>query len=238
LELDETLAETHFLLGKIVFWYEWDWQAAERHWKRANELDPTYPALYPVYLAAMGRFDEAVKGQEVLLQRTPLDLNMNLDSVGILLWAGKYDQSIEQTRKALELEPDFWWSYQLSGLAYERKGQYAEAIAALEKARQLDANPFSLGNLGYVYAAAGKKAEAQKTLEELKELSKQRYVSQYNIACIYAGLNDKDQAFAWLERAYHERSFMMALLKVDIVMDNLRPDPRFRDLLRRMNLPE
>lgn len=186
----------------------------------------------------MGRFEEAVKAQEVLQQRMPLDLNMNLDLALIVLQAGRYDQSIEQTRKALELDPRFWWSYQSLGLAYERKRQYPEAIAALEKARQLDVNPSSLGYLGYVYAAAGKKAEAQKTLEELKELSKQRYVSPYNIACIYAGLNDKDQAFEWLEHAYQERSFYMTLLKTETVLDNLRPDPRFKDLLRRMNLPE
>ncbi|HVF26815.1 MAG TPA: tetratricopeptide repeat protein, partial [Pyrinomonadaceae bacterium] len=162
LELDETLAETHYLLGKIAFWYEWDWATAERHWKRANELDPAYPAYYPVYLAATGRLEEAVKAQEVVQQRLPLDLNVNLDSAGILLWAGRYDQSIEQTRKALELDPDFWWAYQNLGLAYERKKQYPEAIAALEKAPQGDVNPSSLGYLGYVYAAAGKKAEAQK----------------------------------------------------------------------------
>jgi serine/threonine protein kinase/Tfp pilus assembly protein PilF len=238
LELDETLAETHFLLGKIVFWYEWDWATAERHWKRANELDPTYPVRYPIYLSAMGRFDEAAKAQEVVLQRLPLDLNMKIDSAGIFLAAGRYDQSIEQTRKALELDPSFWWAYQFLGLAYERKKQYEEAVAALEKARQGDINPSSLGYLGYVYAAAGKKVEAQKVLEELKGLLKQRYVSPYNIACVYAGLNDKDQAFEWLERAYQDRSYYMTLLKTETVLDNLRPDPRFKDLLRRMNLPE
>ena len=238
MELDETLAETHFLLGKIVFWYEWDWATAERHWKRANELDPTYPAYYPPYLEAMGRLDEAVKAQEGAQQRLPLDLNMSLDLASILLAAGRYDQSIEQTRKALELDPNFWWSYQNLGRAYERKKQFPEAIAALEKARLLDVNPSTLGYLGYVYAAAGKKSEAQKVLEELKELSKQRYVSPYNIACIYAGLNDKDQAFEYLERAYQERSFFMVLLKTEAVLDSLRPDPRFKDLLKRMNLPE
>ncbi len=238
LELDETLAETHYLLGKIVFWYEWDWATAERHWKRANELDPTYPAYYPVYLAATGRLEEAVKAQEVVQQRLPLDLNVSLDLAGILLVAGRYDESIEQTRKALELDPNFWWSYQNLGLAYERKKQYTEAIAALEKARFVDNNPSNLGYLGAVYAIAGRTAEAQKALEELKELSKQRYVSPYNIACIYAGLNDKDRAFEWLDRAYQERSFFMTLLKVETVVDNLRPDPRFKDLLKRMNLPE
>jgi TolB-like protein/Tfp pilus assembly protein PilF len=238
LELDDTLAETHFLLGKIVFWYEWDWATAEREWKIANELDPTYPADYPVYLAALGRFDEAVKAQDVVQQRLPLDLNMNLDSAGILLFAGRYDQSIEQTRKALELDPNFWWAYQNLGLAYERKKQYSEAIAALEKARRVEVSPTSLGYLGYVYAAAGKKAEAQQVLEELKALSKERYVSPYNIACVYAGLNDKDQAFEWLERAYQERSYFMTLLKVEPALDNLRPDPRFAELVRKVGLPQ
>ena len=238
LELDDTLAETHFLLGKIVFWYEWDWATAERHWKRANELDPTYPADYPVYLDATGRFDEAVKAQEVVQQRMPLDLNMSLDLAGILLFAGRYDQSIEQTRKALELDPNFWWAYQNLGLVYERKKQYAEAIAALEKARQGDVNPSSLGYLGYVYAAAGKKAEALRVLGELKELSKRQHVPSYSIAIIYAGLNDKDKAFEWLNKAYNERSHFIAMLKVETVLDNLRPDPRFADLMRRVGLPQ
>jgi serine/threonine-protein kinase len=238
LELDETLAETHYLLGKIVFWYEWNWAAAEREWKRANELDPTYPAYFPVYLAAMGRFDEAVKAQDVVLQRLPLDLNMLMDSAILLLAAGRYDQAIEQTRKALELDPGYWWSHQTLGLVYEGKKQYPEATAVLEKARLVDVNPSSLGYLGYVYAATGKNAEAQKVLEELKVLSKQRYVSSYNFACIYAGLNDKDQAFEWLEGAYQERSHFMTLLKSETVLDNLRPDPRFKDLLKRMKLPE
>jgi TolB-like protein/tetratricopeptide (TPR) repeat protein len=238
LELDETLAETHYLLGKIVFWYEWDWPTAEREWKRANELDSTYPTSYPSYLLAMGRLEEAVRTQEGLLQRFPLDLNVNLDLAGTLLFAGKYDESIEHTRKALELDPNFWWSYQNLGLAYERKKQYREAITALEKASQIDVNPSSLGFLGYVYAAAGKNAEARKVLAELSELSKGRYVAPYNNACIYAGLNEKDLAFEWLERAFQERSHFLTLIRYDTVFDNLRSDPRFKDLLKRMNLPE
>ncbi len=238
LELDETLAETHYLLGKILYWYEWDWVAAEKEWKRANQLDPSYPANYPVYLAATGRYEEAIKMQEAVQKRLPLDLNVNLDLASLLLSTGRVDESIKQTQIALELDPNFWWSYQVLGLAYERKKQYPEAIEALEKARRVDVNPTSLGYLGYVYAAAGKKAQAQKVLEELKELSKQRYVSPYSLVCIYAGLNDQDQAFKWLERTYQERSFFMTLLKLETVLDNLRPDPRFRQLLKRMNLPE
>lgn len=238
LELDDTLAEAHYLRGKSAFWYEWDWATAERHWKRANELDPTYPAYYPPYLEAMGRVEEALKAQEALQKRLPLDLNVNLDSASLLLAAGRYDQAIEHTRKALELDRNFWWSYEILGRAFERKKQYPEAIAALEKARLVEVIPSSLGYLGHVYAAAGKKAEAQKVLEELKGLSTHRYVSAYNVACVYAGLNDKERAFEWLERAYQERSFFMTLLKTETVLDNLRPDPRFKDLLKRMNLPE
>jgi serine/threonine protein kinase/TolB-like protein/Tfp pilus assembly protein PilF len=238
LELDETLAETHFLLGKIVFWYDWDWPAAEREWQRANELDPTYPAYYPVYLAAMGRFDEAIKAQESVLSRLPLDLNMNMDSAGILLSAGQTDKSIEQTRKALDLDANFWWAYQNLGLAYARKKQYAEAIVALEKACSVDNSPSNLGYLGAVYGIAGKDADAKRVLRELKEISKRRYVSPYNLAVVYAGLNDKDQAFEWLDRAYEARSFGMTQLKVETVLDNLRSEPRFKDLLKRMNLPE
>jgi TolB-like protein/Flp pilus assembly protein TadD len=238
LELDETLAETHYLLGKIEYWYEWDWTAAEKEWKRANQLDPTYPADYPVYLAAIGRYEEAIKMQEAVRQRLPLDLNVNADLAAILLSAGKFDQSTAQTQKTLELDPNFWWSYQILGLAYERKKQYPQAIEALEKARQGDANATSLGYLGYVYAAADKKPEAQKVLGELDDLSKRQYVSPYTKVCIYAGLNDKDKAFEWLERTYQERSSFMTLLKSETTLDNLRADPRYKDLLKRMGLPE
>jgi TolB-like protein/tetratricopeptide (TPR) repeat protein len=238
LELDETLAETHYLLGKIIFWYEWDWVKAEREWTRANELDPALPALYPIYLAATGRYEEAIQGQQQILQRAPLDLLANQDMAGILLAAGKYDRSIEQSRKALEIDPNYWWSYQTLGLAYQRKKQYPEAIAALERARLADPNPAILGNLGYVYATAGKKTEAQTIMGELKELSNQRYVSPYHTACIYAGLGNKDQAFEWLERSVEERASFIPLLKFDPVMEDLRSDPRFKDLLKRMNLPE
>ncbi|MBL8125233.1 MAG: hypothetical protein JNJ39_14110 [Blastocatellia bacterium] len=238
LELDGSLAETHNLLGKIIFWYDWDWEAAQKEWKRANELDPSFPSPYPIYSAAMGRYEEAAKQQQAMLQHFPLDLLLNMDAAGIFLSAGRLDESIAQSRKALEIDPDSWWSHQTLGLAYERKKQYTEAIAELQKARLSDTNPSSLGYLGYVYGAAGKRPEAEKVLGELKELSNRRYVSPFYTACIYAGLNDKENAFAWLERAYQEKSPWMPLLKMQTVLDNLRDDPRFKDLLKRMNLPE
>ena len=237
LELDNTLAETHYLLGIIAFWYEWDWITTEREMKRATELDPAY-ATYGVSLAAMGKHDEAIKEREMAQRRFPLDLQTNNDLEAVYLYAGRFDQVLDQARKTLEIDQNYWGSYQSLGLAYERKKQFPEAIAALEKARSLDNNPSILGYLGYVYAAAGKKTEAQRVLDELKELSKRRHVPPYSIAIIYAGLNDKDQAFEWLNKAYDARSFFIALLKVETVLDNLRPDPRFKALLKRMKLPE
>jgi len=111
---------------------------AEREWKRAHELDPTYPATYPTRFATVGRFDEAIRTQELLLSKVLLDLNMNMDLASILLQAGQTNRSIEQTRKALEIDPNYWWAYQSLGLAYASKKQYPEAIAALEKARSVD----------------------------------------------------------------------------------------------------
>jgi serine/threonine-protein kinase len=237
LERDSTLADAHWILGMIAFWYDYDWPTAEREMKRASELDSSY-AIYPLYLSAMGRHEEAITAQEMRLRSLPLDLNMSFDMEGIYFWAGRYDQSIDQARKTLELDQNFWGTYQNLGQVYARKKQYPEAIAALEKARALDNNPTILGYLGYVYAAAGKKVEAQRVLDELRQLSKQRHVAPYSIAIIYAGLNDKDRAFEWLNKAYESRSFFMALLKVEAVLDNLRDEPRFKEMLKRMNLPE
>ena len=237
LELDNTLAEAHYYLGIFVFWYDWDWATAEREMKRAIELDPNY-TMYGLYLAAMGKHEEGIRAQEMTNRRAPLDLQFRMDMSGIYLAAGRVDDSIAQSRGTLELDPNYWGGYQELGLALERKKQFPEAIASLEKARLLDNNPSVSGYLGFAYAEAGKKAEAQRVLDELKELSKKQYVPAYSIAIIYAGLNDKDQAFEWLNKAYGDRSFYIALLKFESTLDNLRPDPRFKELLKRANLPE
>jgi TolB-like protein/Flp pilus assembly protein TadD len=236
IELDNTLAEAHYYLGIFTFWYDWDWATAEREMKRAIELDPNY-TMYGLYLAAMGKYEEAIRAQEMTNRRSPLDLQFRMDMSGIYLAAGRVDDAIAQSRGTLELDPNYWGGYQELGLALERKKQFPEAIAALEKARVLDNNPSVSGYLGFAYAEAGKKAEAQRVLDELKELSKKQYVPAYSIAIIYAGLNDKDQAFEWLNKAYADRSFYITLLNFEPTLDNLRPDPRFKELLKRANLP-
>jgi tetratricopeptide (TPR) repeat protein len=238
LEIDDSLAETHFLLGKIMFWYDWDFAAAEREWKRANELDPSYPPSYPLYLAAIGKYDEAIKMQETLLRRTPLDLNMNMDMAGVLLASGKVDQSIEQNKKALELDPDSWWANQQLGMAYMQKGLARDAVRTMEKARTLEVNSPTLGYLGYAYGKTGRKEDAERVLEELKELSNNRYISPIGFVLVYAGIGDRDRAFEWLDRAFQEREPSLTLLTFDPALESLRPDPRFKEFLDRVNLPE
>lgn len=237
IELDNTLAQAHHELGILIFWYDWDWAAAEREMKRAVELDANY-TMYGLYLAAMGNREEAIRAQELTNRHSPLDLQFGMDLSGIYLAAGRVDQSIEQSRKTIELDPNYWGGYQELGLALLRNKQFPEAIAAMEKSRSLDKNPSVSGYLGFAYATAGNKADAQRVLEEMIEQSKQRYVPAYSIAIIYAGMNDKEQAFEWLNKAFADRSFYIALLNFEQTLDNLRPDPRFKELLRRANLPQ
>jgi TolB-like protein/tRNA A-37 threonylcarbamoyl transferase component Bud32 len=237
LELDDTLAEAHYTRAMVAFWYDWDWATVERECRRAGELDASYP-IYPPYLSAMGRHEEAIRAAEARLRSVPLDLLASTDLQGMYQYAGRYDEAIEQARKSIELDQSNWGSYQWLGLAYERKKRYPEAIAALEKAASLDDNPSILGYLGYVYAAAGRTADAERVLGELTELSERRYVPAYSIAIVYAGLNEKDKAFELLDKAYDQRSYFMTLLGVDPLLENLRPDPRFKAMLKRLNLPE
>ena len=154
--------------------------------------------------------------------------------------ARQYDQAIEQERKTVELDPNYVPAHRTLGMAYVQKSMYREAIAEFEKALVISpGNTNAIAELGYVYAAAGTRADAQKVLDQLNELSKQKYVPAGFRVMIYVGLGEKDKAFDWLEKSYQERLIIAesnADIKMDPVYDPLRSDPRFADLLRRMNL--
>jgi eukaryotic-like serine/threonine-protein kinase len=241
IELDDKLAVAHADLGAVYWYYDWNWPAAEKEFKRAIELDPDDSLsheMYGWYLVTMGRVDEGIaelkRGQQLdpLAQERTSVLGWNL------YLARRYDESIEQHRKAIELEPDYWPGYSWLGNALAQKGRWPEAIEAFQKAISIEpviAVP-TIG-LGRVYAVSGKKDEAIKVLAELNDRSKHPYVSSYLIASIYAGLGDKDKAFASLERAYEDRSWYMSHLKLDPELDSLHSDPRFADLVRRVGLP-
>jgi adenylate cyclase len=236
LDLDNSLADAYRLLGIYEIWYGLDWVTCERNLKRAIELGSTTShEPYAFYLIAVGNIDQAVTELRLSQSLNPLNLDTNSSLSYAYIFASRYDEAIEQARRTIELDPNYWRSHEMLGLAYERKQQYPEAIAALEKARTLDGNPEIMGYLGYVYAVSGKRTEAQKVLDELKRPARNSYVSLY-VAYIYSGLNDKDKTFELLDKAVEERG-LVSTIRVDPPFANLGGDPRFKDLVKRLNLP-
>jgi len=241
LEIDDSLAEAHASLAICLASYDWDWPAAEKEFKRSIELKPDYATAHHwygfIYLTAMGRLDEAIASEKRAHELAPLSLAISSD-LGLLSYlARKYDQAIDQYHQTLEMDQSFAYSHWKLGLAYEQKGMYEQAISELHKAVGLSGrSTLAKELLGYVCAVAGKADEARAVLDELSELSKHRHVSAYRVAAIYAALNRKDQAFDWLERAYEQRDPWLIWLKLNPVLDSIRSDSRFTDLLRRIGL--
>jgi tetratricopeptide (TPR) repeat protein len=242
LELDYTLAEAHASLAYIKTTYDWDWSGAEIECRRAIELNPRYATAHQTYglsLVWTQRFEEGIKELKRALDLDPLSLTINASLGAAFYWARQYDQAIEQERKALDLDPNFVPAHWCLGSAYVQKSMSKEGISEFEKALVISpGNTLALSGIGSAYAVARRRAEAQKVLNQLNELSKQKYVAPVFVAQIYAGLGEEDKAFEWLEKSYDDRSIgiLFASIKVDPVQDPLRSDPRFADLLRRMNL--
>jgi len=240
-EMDAALAEAHGSLAWAIMHSDCDSIAAENEFQRAFELNPNYATVthfFAACLMVMGKWDESIAEIKRVLRLDPLSLLVNMTAALILCFAGRFDESIEYSRKALELDPTFAGARWALGFAYQGKKMYELAVSELQKAIQLsDGHALFIFALGHIYASAGKRDEALTTIDELNELSKCRYVMPYWIACIYAGLHEKDEAFRWLERAYDERSSWLVYTRVAPYLDNVRSDPRFQDLLRRMNFP-
>lgn len=237
LALDESLAEAHLSLAAIHWWADWDFPAAEREFKRAIELSPNEPTVHVKYggfLSRMpSRFDEAIAEANHALRLDSFSVTANIGAVIVFYNTRHYDRAIEQALKTLEIDRDLAIPRYFLGAAYLEKGQSEQAITELQKNR---GRSVVLGLLGYAYAVAGRKAEALKALAELQALSGRRYISPYEIARIYVGLGEKEQAFEWLEKAYQGRSDYLTRLQVDPTFDSLRSDPRFADLVRRVGL--
>jgi serine/threonine protein kinase/tetratricopeptide (TPR) repeat protein len=242
LTIDGSNAEAHLALAMELHWYEWDWAAAEREFKRAIALNPKYSdayCLYSWFLADMGRKDEAVAMGAQAQRSDPLSLIANFAPGSISVFTRQWGRAVEQLRGAIDLDQTYWIDHCFLGRAYEQKGQMAQAIAAFEEALKLDPEHSEIWSaLGHAYAISGKKGEARKVLDHLTELAARSYVAPYNVAVIYAGLGEKDQTFAWLERAYQDRGYYLPVyLTTDARLDDLRADPRFTSLSRRIGLP-
>jgi serine/threonine protein kinase/Tol biopolymer transport system component/Tfp pilus assembly protein PilF len=241
LEIDDTLAEAHASLAYCLANYDWNWSKAEREFKRALELKPGYVPAHHwysfLYLAPMGRLDEAITRIQHALELDPLSLAAG-SNIGLLFYlARRYDDALDHFQRHLEMDGSFVYTYWELGLTSEQCGRYDEAIGAFQKAIALSGTstlPRAL--LARTYALAGRKNEASKLLDELCELPAQTYVSPYRIAAAHAALGDKDRAFKWLEYAYESREGWLIWLAVDPVVDSLRSDKRFADLLHRIGL--
>ena len=240
LGLDETLAEPHSVLGYIKATYDWDWAGGEREFKRAIQLDPNNAIVHFWYedaLQAMGRLDEAVAEGKQAQESDPLSPIMSAHAGRTQYYARRYDQAAEQLRKTLEMDPNFVRAHLWLAWVYAKVGKPDEAVTECKKAMTVSGDEsVLLGTLGHAYAMSGKRAEAQKVLVKLKELSKARYVAPYDLALVYVGLGDKAQALDWLEKAYEDHSHRLIFIKVEPRLDSLRREPRFQELLRRMNL--
>jgi serine/threonine protein kinase/Tfp pilus assembly protein PilF len=239
IELDETLAEAHNSLAQALY-FEWDFPNAEREFQRAIALNPNYATAHHWYgfgsLQTAGSFDDAVRELKRAQELDPFSVIINTDLGHMYLNAGQYDKAIEQLLKSLEMDQDFYYAHWCLGLAYRMKGSFREAQAEYERALQLNDDPYVLALLGHLYAASGKKDRALKTLRQLEEISRQRYVPVYSFAIVHAELNEKDQAFQWLEKCYQERCIQLIGIEVDPLVKNLRSDSRFAELVQRIGV--
>jgi len=242
LKLDDTLAETHTALARVTQ-QEWDWAGAEREYRRAIELNPSYPLAriwYAQYLWAMQRFEEAVAQAKRAQQLDPVSPLINTWAGAAYFYAGRADEGMASMQEALELDPSYSNASIVLARAYVKQGMYQQAIAELQKALIFnERESLVLGALVHVYARAGQREKALKLLGELKRMEAEEpgYVPPFAIIWAYAGLGDKEQAFARLEKSYQERRDRMVWLNVDPLLEPLRSDPRFHDLVRRVGLP-
>ena len=239
LEIDEQLPEAHVSLGFLTLWYDWDFFKAERQFLRAIELNPNIPTAHHWYaynLAVTERMDEAMERMEQALRLDPLSLIIITDVGELFYRQRRYDEAISQYNKALEMDPQFKLANYWKLRARIETGKIAETIAELEAAPFEEGRPGGAALLAIAYARAGRHDDARGMLTQLKESSTHSYVPPYYLAMISAVLGDKDQAFAWLEKSYQERSGWVPWLKQDPLADSLRTDARFSDLLRRVGL--
>jgi TolB-like protein/DNA-binding winged helix-turn-helix (wHTH) protein/Tfp pilus assembly protein PilF len=238
LELDESNASAHNVLGDVKQGYEYDLAGAAVEFQRALKLNPSHLLTrlrYAENLTRRKKYDQAIEETARTVQLDPVSPISHVSRSMIFFRARRYDESIQAAQRALELDPSsvnaLWWQ----GVSYAGKRDFSKAIATLTKALSMSEGPLFRGYLGYVYGQADQKDKALGILNELTTLSRQRFVSPVNFAIVYAGLGDADSTFAWLEKAYQAHETRIEL--PSLYYDKFRSDPRYADLMRRLGLP-
>src|SRR6266404_383910 len=242
LAIDSTLAEAYTALGQVKAYYEWDWLGAESEFQKGIALNPNYPLLHhwrSLNLMAMGRLEEARAAMQRALELDPMLLTPNVNLGRIDYYEGRYDKAVEQYKRAGELDDNFSRTHLRLGMAYAQQRRYQEALAEYHKTREISGEtPQVEAQIARVLALSGKQSEARAALAELEKHSTGQYVPPYDIALVYCGLNETDEAFKWLEKAYADHSTEMIYFKVDPMLEPLRSDPRYQVILRRMRLAQ
>ena len=240
LELDPTLAEPHATLGFVAMYFDWDWPAAEREYQLALTRNPSYATAhewYGLFLAAMGRFDEAQTEERRALELDPLSLGIAGTGGWVLHYSGKQADAERQLRIALRTDSNFAIGHLYLGRVLQFQGQYDSALVHFEATGPLRAWVPTIAGDGYVYAQQGKRNRARDVLLRLDSLSRTEYVTSYAVALVHAALGQRDSAFVWLDRAVQERTHWLLWLNRDRRWDPIRSDSRFRALVRRVGLP-
>ena len=241
LDLDETVGEAHAALAQVAFLWDWNWSAAEKQFRRAIELapgDPEIHHMYAHYLSAMGRFPEALAESQRLLELDPLSPASRNHLGWHYLYAHEFDRAIEQYKLVLTIDPNFAEAHRQLAEAFSEKGRFDEAVAEMNRRFDLIGRGDDVPALKKAYSAFGWKGFWQKRLQFALDRSKHSYMSASGTAFIYAQLRDTPEALSWLERAYREHDMDLVYLRVDHTYDSLRSEPRFKELLKRMQLPQ
>jgi TolB-like protein/Flp pilus assembly protein TadD len=240
LEIDSSLPQAYSALGWISLFYDWNWTAAERNFKKAISLNPGLDYAhwgYAAFLLNMGRLDEALQAHKKALEIDPLSLIMNANMSSLLRILDRYDEALEQLQKVLEMDPNFGLAYYYRGVFFSERGLYSEAIPEFHKAIELTGGlSWAFGFLGYAYAMLDRKDETEKILHMLEERSRDEYIRSTSLGLLYFGLGDVDKVFECLENAIEERDPAMSSMRIDPGFDDIRPDPRFQALLKKMGL--
>lgn len=243
LQVDDSLAEAHTSLALIAEHYDWDWQTAEKEFRRAIQLDPDYATAHQWYaecLSFQGRFDEALAESERARRLDPLSLIIATDHGVILYLSRQYDRAIEQFRAVIEMEPGFPRTHMIV-YAHVQEGQFAEALADIEKMRRIYKNDSLWRPVleAYVYGYWGQEEQSRHALEKFKQLNPRWQIGiDPSLPQMYVAMNRKDEAIALLQRACSEHSSIITALKVDPNFDRLRSDPRFQEVLRCIGLAQ